>query len=118
MLGAVQTSQWLEARMQTCTLSESQTARAVAKSSQQGGHSEHEIVAPKSQRASTDSERVNNSAQAANNKPVKQPTASSKPADSSTMASQVSRQVPEAAADSDMGKRTGQANSGPPVETS
>ena len=68
MLGAVQTSQWLEARMQTCTLSESQTARAVAKSSQQGEHSEHEIVAPKSQRASTDSERVYSSAQAANNK--------------------------------------------------
>ena len=36
-LGAKQTSQWLEARMKTCTLSESQTARAVAKSSQQGG---------------------------------------------------------------------------------
>ena len=48
-LGAKQTSQWLEARMKTCTLSESQTARAVAKSSQQGGHSEHGIVAPKSQ---------------------------------------------------------------------
>ena len=58
VLGAKQTSQWLEARMKTCTLSESQTARAVAKSSQQGGHSEHETVAPKSQRASTDPERV------------------------------------------------------------
>ena len=32
-LGAKQTSQWLEARMKTCTLSKSQTARAVAKSS-------------------------------------------------------------------------------------
>ena len=91
VLGAKQTSQWLEARMKTCTLSESQTARAVAKSSQQGGHSEHEIVAPKSQRASADSERVNNSAQAANSKPVKQPTAGSKPAKSSSKARQVSR---------------------------
>jgi hypothetical protein len=112
VLGAKRTSQWLEACIKTCTLSESQAARAVAKSSQQGGHSEHEIVAPKSQRASTDSARVNNSAQAAKSKPVRQPTASSKPAKSSTMARQVSRQVPEAAADSDMGERTGQANSG------
>ena len=53
VLGTVQTSQWLEAHMKTCTLSESQTTRAVAKSSQQGGHSEHETVAPKSQRASS-----------------------------------------------------------------
>ena len=54
-LGAKQTSQWLEARMKTCTLSESQTARAVAKSSQQGGHSEHEIVPPKLQNATAKS---------------------------------------------------------------
>ena len=111
VLGAKQTSQWLEARMKTCTLSESRTARAVAKSSQQGGHSEHEIVAPKSQRASADSECVYSSAQAATSKPVKQPTAGSKPAKSSSKARQVSRQVPEEAADSDMGKHTGQENS-------
>ena len=46
------------------------------------------------------------------NRPAKQPTASSKPAKSSTMARQVSQQVPEAVADSDMGKHTGQENSG------
>ena len=112
VLGTPQASQWLEARMKTCTLSESQTARVVAKASQQGGHSEHEIVAPKSQRASKDSERVYSSAQAATSRPVKQPTAGSKPAKSSSKTRQVSRQVPEAAADSDVGKRTGQENSG------
>ena len=83
VLGAVQTSQWLEACMKTCTLSESQTAQAVAKSSQQGGHSEHETVAPKSQRASADSECMyRTSVQAATKKPAKQPTASSSPAKS------------------------------------
>ena len=115
VLGAKQTSHAVarSPHMKTCTLSKSQTARAVAKSPQQGGHSEHEIVAPKSRRTSIDSERVNNSAQAANNKPAKQPTAGSKPANGLSKARQVSRQVPEAAADSDVGKEkhTGQASS-------
>ena len=71
-------------------------------------------MAPKSQCASTDSVHMNSSAQVANSKPVKQPTASSKPAKSLTMAHQVSQQVPEAVADSDMGKHTGQEN-GPSI---
>ena len=58
VLSVKQTLQWLKACMKTCTLSESQTAQAVAKSLQQGGHSEHKTVAPKSQCASADSECV------------------------------------------------------------
>ena len=68
VLSTPQALQWLKAHMQTCTLSESKTAWVVAKSTQQGGHSDHKIVAPKSQRASKDSERVYSSVQAATNK--------------------------------------------------